>query len=42
MVGSQTGDFLAGGSGEDKILGLRGSDQVYGDTGVNVQVMTRA
>ena len=37
----QAGDFLAGGSGDDTILGLRGNDQIYGDSGVNVDVLTR-
>ena len=38
----QAGDFLAGGSGNDTILGLRGNDQIYGDSGLNVDVLTRA
>ena len=31
-----------GGSGDDLILGQRGSDQIYGDSGVNVDVITRS
>ena len=42
IIGSQTGDHLAGGSGDDEILGLRGVDHIYGDSGVNVNILTRA
>ena len=41
IIGSQTGDHLAGGSGDDTILGLRGIDQIYGDSGFNVDILTR-
>jgi Ca2+-binding RTX toxin-like protein len=41
ILGSQTGDHLAGGSGDDIMLGLRGVDHIYGDSGVNVDILTR-
>jgi len=31
VIGSHAGDYLVGGSGDDVITGMRGSDQIYGD-----------
>ena len=41
IIGSQTGDLIAGGSGDDIVLGQRGRDLIYGDSGINVDVITR-
>src|SRR5439155_13433438 len=41
IIGTQTGDHLAGGSGNDRIYGQRGADLIYGDSGFNVNVITR-
>ena len=41
IIGSQTGDHLAGGSGDDLILGQRGIDHIYGDSGFNVNLLNR-
>src|SRR6185295_13031463 len=40
IIGTQTGDHLAGGSGADRIYGQRGVDLIYGDDGFNVNVIT--
>ena len=43
IIGSQTGDHLAGGSGErHDPRPARASTTIYGDSGVNVDVITRA
>src|SRR5262249_16617782 len=41
IIGSQTGDQLAGGSGNDVIMGQRGQDIIYGDSGFNVDLIKR-
>ena len=41
IYGGSAGDWIAGGSGDDTILGQRGVDLIYGDSGFNVNVITR-
>jgi hypothetical protein len=41
IIGSQTGDHIAGGGGDDIILGQRGNNHIYGDAGFNVDHITR-
>jgi Ca2+-binding RTX toxin-like protein len=41
IIGSQAGDFLAAGSGDDFVDGQDGIDQIYGDSGVNVDLIRR-
>src|SRR5204862_380266 len=38
IVGSQSGDHLAGGSGNDTISGQGGADHIYGDSGFNLDL----
>ncbi len=41
IIGSQAGDFLAGGSGDDTSPARAAIDQIYGDSGVNVDLIRR-
>jgi hypothetical protein len=42
IYGSQAPDFIAGGSGNTTIYGERGDNQLLGNDGLNVDVITRA
>src|SRR5260370_1147564 len=41
IIGSQAPDILAGGGGDETIMGGRGRNQIFGTSGINVDVITR-